>query len=281
MQGTPPIAQAAAPPSSPPDPPSLTPPSLPPSQGLGESKHTPPIPEQQNSPPVRDGPHAAWHSAFVLHTSDEHIPPPIWQVPLTQVDPAAHALPQRPQLALSDETSMQLAPHIIRGAVHPPAMQTPIVQVWPAAHMRPHAPQLALLFVTSTHAPPQFICGAVQFTIAWQRPAMHVCPDWQRALQAPQCKLDVCKFTQSVPQRVAPVGQFIAASMPLGPESAAASARVLASRVGSSSRGGPQALRAIRAAAPSNQGERMRVSPSVTSRCECVETTSRAGEFAS
>jgi hypothetical protein len=57
------------------------------------------------------------------------MPPPIWQVPPTQVDPAAHALPQRPQLALSDETSIQLAPHIIRGAAHPPAMHTPIVHV--------------------------------------------------------------------------------------------------------------------------------------------------------
>jgi hypothetical protein len=52
--------------------------------------------------------------------------------------------------------------------------------------MRPHAPQLALLFVTSTHVPPQFVCGAVQLTVAWQRPAMHVCPDWQRELHAPQ-----------------------------------------------------------------------------------------------
>ena len=52
----------------------------------------------------------------------------VTHVPPVQSCPAAQRFPQRPQLVRSDETSVQLAPHIIRGAgqvlMHAPLLQT-------------------------------------------------------------------------------------------------------------------------------------------------------------
>lgn len=83
------------------------------------------------------------HSASVLHG---------WPVravaivpvhaPLVQVCPAEHTLPQRPQFELSELTSTQLAPHIIRGAVQLlPPVQLPLTQSCPDGHARLHMPQ--------------------------------------------------------------------------------------------------------------------------------------------
>ena len=217
-------------------------------------------PEAQHcTQPERGGAHVAAHCSLVVHGST-HIPPPPPQRPAVHDWPAGHALPQEPQLALLDCVSTQLVPHIVLGAVQPPARHMPIWQVWPEGHIRPHIPQLALSALTSTHRPPHAIWPPVHIIIGpSQRPMLHICGALQRELHAPQCTVDVLRFTQSVPQRTAPVGQPppVPLSMPEStpPPSVRTSAR--ASRGSSISRLGPQATRTKQAAAPSNQGERM------------------------
>jgi hypothetical protein len=83
------------------------------------------------------------HSASVLHGCPVRAVgiAPV-HVPLLQVWPAGHTLPQRPQFELSELTSTQLAPHIMRGAAHvPPPVQLPATQSWPDGHARLHMPQ--------------------------------------------------------------------------------------------------------------------------------------------
>jgi hypothetical protein len=63
-------------------------------------------------------------------------------VPPMQVWLAEHALPQRPQFALSERTSTQFAPHMIRGAVQVLApVQLPFTHSCPEGHARLHMPQ--------------------------------------------------------------------------------------------------------------------------------------------
>jgi hypothetical protein len=158
-------------------------------------------------------------------------------------------LPHAPQLVLLVLVSTQAVPHMRMGAAQPPARHMPIWQDCPLGHMRPQAPQLAPSVIVSTHDPPQLVCVPVHIVLPAQRPIMQVCGELHRELHAPQCVFEVLMFTQSVPQRTAPVGQAGPASMPVVPASVRASAAVAslraASRGGStSSRAGPQAASA-------------------------------------
>ena len=69
-------------------------------------------------------------------------------------------MPQKPQLATSLSTSVQVAPHSMRGAAQPGSdvAHTPAVQVCPVAQARPQPPQLAVSACVFTHALLQLVC---------------------------------------------------------------------------------------------------------------------------
>lgn len=64
------------------------------------------------------------------------------QWPEAQIWPAAHAVPQPPQLAGSTLVSTQLWPHKVV-PVPQVVMHPPIEHTWPVEHALPHLPQLA------------------------------------------------------------------------------------------------------------------------------------------
>jgi hypothetical protein len=74
------------------------------------------------------------------------------QIPAAHVSPALHARPQAPQFATLEDVSTQVAPHIIRGALHD-GTQEPITQPSVGAHRCPHTPQLAESERTSRSQP--------------------------------------------------------------------------------------------------------------------------------
>ena len=77
------------------------------------------------------------------------------QAPFEHTSPAAHALPQLPQLAGSTFSETHTPLHIVVPPTHASA-QAPLEQTLPAGHVLPHAPQLAGSIAVSTHeASPQ------------------------------------------------------------------------------------------------------------------------------
>jgi hypothetical protein len=73
-------------------------------------------------------------------------------LPLQQVHPKGHGVPQAPQLLKSFCTSTQAPPQ--RSCPLGQA-QLPPAQLWPPAQEFPHAPQLPALVWVSKHTPPQ------------------------------------------------------------------------------------------------------------------------------
>ena len=93
--------------------------------------------------------------------------------PFLQTWPVVQALPQAPQLFLSEVVFTQLLPHWVLGAGHWP-LQVPAVQVWPAVHFLEQLPQWLMSVWVSTQVPLQSV------SLPWQLPAAdwHE-PDWQ------------------------------------------------------------------------------------------------------
>jgi hypothetical protein len=83
------------------------------------------------------------------------------QLPLEHASPAAHWIPQVPQLLGSTFVSTQTFPHCV---LPPPQLvaHVPAEQSSPCLHAAAHAPQLSWSFFVSVHAPPQSSCPVVQ-----------------------------------------------------------------------------------------------------------------------
>jgi len=67
--------------------------------------------------------------------------------------PAAHAVPQVPQLARSLVRSRQLPEQLVSPPPHA-VTQSPAAQLWPAEHAVPQAPQLRGSVPSDEQAPP-------------------------------------------------------------------------------------------------------------------------------
>ena len=86
-----------------------------------------------------------------------------WQIPRTQLSPAAHAFPQPPQF----ETLVCVLTHIMEGAVGAQstspighirsATQRPAAQRCPIAQAFPHIPQCVASVWVSTQPPPHAV----------------------------------------------------------------------------------------------------------------------------
>jgi hypothetical protein len=98
-----------------------------------------------------------------LPPPDEPPLPPHWplgqpQTPSKQVSPAGQALPQAPQLALSQQVATQTPSQLTSPSAQQSPLgqsQTPSKQVVPAGQTLPQAPQCWLSQQVSTQVPPQ------------------------------------------------------------------------------------------------------------------------------
>lgn len=123
-----------------------------------------------------------------------------WHWPLRQVDPAAQASPQAPQLFGSAVRSAQPPAQVTNPAGQ---TQTALVQVAPAMQEFPHPPQLAGSLFTSVQRLPQFTSPRGQAHC----PLMHVAPLGQECPQAPQLEISLVRSLHTPPQFVCPSGQ--------------------------------------------------------------------------
>ena len=114
------------------------------------------------------------------------------QVPLRQVVPAGHTVPQAPQLPLSVQVSTQATPQNCLDDAPSHTHSTPL-QCWPEGQVLPQPPQLALSFF-GTHTPPQ--CRSLAH---WQVIDAHVSPERQAFAQSPQLAASVPVSTQLWP----------------------------------------------------------------------------------
>ena len=93
------------------------------------------------------------------------------------------------------------------------------MQVVPVGHVYPHMPQLVLLVWVFWHEVPPpppppptqrvWPVGQVIPPVLTQLPLKHTCVLVQARPHMPQLMLLTCVLTQSVPQRVVPIGQAV------------------------------------------------------------------------
>jgi hypothetical protein len=101
-------------------------------------------------------------------------------------EPLGQALPQLPQLALSESALTQVPRHEspARGNAPIAQRQSPSLHVVPDGHVVPHAPQLLLLLSSDTHTPEQRVCTPGHGMT--QVPPLHTCPEGHALPQRPQ-----------------------------------------------------------------------------------------------
>ena len=188
------------------------------------SQTKPQIDEEQIAVPFAGGAHTLVHvpQLCVSLVVSTQLPPQfVWPIgqERTQAPPAQswfipHAMPQAPQLFLSEDV-LTHAPT----QAEKPALQEmphwPFWQVgapfWGVGHALAQAPQLATSVASSTQAEPHLTNPVLQ--VKPQVLLLHVgvpwLGAWQTSPQLPQLEVSVCSTTQDPPQFVVPVGQVV------------------------------------------------------------------------
>jgi hypothetical protein len=101
------------------------------------------------------------------------------QLPLSQVAPVGHLVPQPPQLSTSVLVSMQAFPHLTRGSLQT-SSQRPELHVRLGPHLFPQRPQWSSLLSRFWQTPLQLVNPALQ-----QTPPMQLPPSPQLPLLSP------------------------------------------------------------------------------------------------
>ncbi len=127
----------------------------------------------------------------------------VTHAPAVQTWPVVQRLPQRPQLAVSLVTSVQVPLHTRLGDGHG-VTQSPLVQSCPDSQRLPQRPQLPMSLVTDVQLEPHSTRGAGHE--ARHVPPPQTWPAAQARLHAPQCAPLVCGSTHVPPQSDCPTG---------------------------------------------------------------------------
>jgi hypothetical protein len=136
---------------------------------------------------------------------DGHVHAPAWQT-----WPDGHALPQRPQLALSLASCAQVAVRPLPQTARPAAqlsLQAPAEHTCPSGQLAPHWPQFSRSLVRSVQTiPPDAVAHKLWLArqVGSQAPRTQDSPDGQSVPQPPQLVVSVDVSTQALPHRARP-----------------------------------------------------------------------------
>jgi hypothetical protein len=122
-------------------------------------------------------------------------------VPLTQVCPAAHALPHEPQSAFD---VCRLAQTPLQSTVPVGQAQLLLMHTRLPAQICPQKPQLVLSFCRFTHALPHLARPCAQLTL--HAPFEHTSPPMQRLPHEPQLRGSLLVSTHAIPHCISPDG---------------------------------------------------------------------------